>query len=380
MAQRTVAIVALTHQGVRLALRIQAGLPGSVCFVPMRHRFALALGARGFQRLADAVQHIWGEFRALICIMATGIVVRHIAPLLTHKASDPAVVVADELGRYAVSLLSGHLGGANALAREVAAIIGGEAVITTASDVEGEPAIDLLAREAALGVENKDMLSRVARALLEKERLWIYDPERLIRGPLAGKRSIRWLPDPAPTPGAGEAIAPRGAAAWEPPAREDEAAVPGGEVLGVWVSEHAPSPGVAWLLLRPPVLAVGIGCNRGTAAQEIVHFLVDVFRRQGLSPLSIHTLASIDLKADEAGLLEAAARLAKPLRFFSREQIARVKVPNPSPIVAKHIGVTSVCEAAALLSVQEQSVSALLVPKQSTSNVTLAVARGRSLS
>lgn len=162
-ADLPIAILAITRQGTALALQIQARLPGSVCHVPVRHRFALAMGAVGFHRVGAVFREVWGNVSAIICIMATGIVVRTIAPLLTHKALDPAVVVLDERGQFVISLVSGHLGGANRLTAEVARLTGGQAVITTASDVRNKPALDLIARREGLEVENVEMLTRLAR-------------------------------------------------------------------------------------------------------------------------------------------------------------------------------------------------------------------------
>ncbi|MCI5141596.1 MAG: cobalamin biosynthesis protein CbiG, partial [Candidatus Electrothrix sp. ATG1] len=114
------------------------------------------------QTLAQA----WQDYDHLICIMATGIVVRSIAPLLQDKAVDPAVVVCDEQGRFAISLLSGHLGGGNALARKIAELLGGQAVITTASDVLGHTALDLWCRDLGLAVSDKQRLTCVMAKLV----------------------------------------------------------------------------------------------------------------------------------------------------------------------------------------------------------------------
>jgi len=105
------AVIALTRHAVELALRLHLELPGSVCYVPVRHRFALAMGARGFERLGSLLPEIWPRYSAFVFVMAAGIVVRQIALLIENKRSDPAVVVVDERGRFAVSLLAGHAGG-----------------------------------------------------------------------------------------------------------------------------------------------------------------------------------------------------------------------------------------------------------------------------
>lgn len=343
----SIAIVALTRNGVDLALRIRSKLEGSVCYVPERHQFALSMGAIGFERFRSVIPMLWVKYRALICIMATGIVVRQIGPLVRLKTVDPAVVVLDERGNFSISLVSGHLGGANALARKVAAITGGQAVITTASDVQGKPSIDLIAQEKGLEIENIPRLRTVARAILEDEPLNVFDPYSLLRPHLCELTGAAWIDD-------------SNVGKVDP------------DIPCVWTSERLAPPGWSCLLLRPKNLIVGIGCNRSTPAEEILEFIQSVFSRERLALLAMRNLASIDLKSDEPGILEAAAHLRRPVYFYPRNQIEGICVPNPSANVQKHVGVPSVCEATALLSAQN---GALIVPKQKTRNVTLAIVR-----
>ena len=142
-------IVALTPAGAALGRRLHERLPGATLWLPARLQPDYP-EARPFESLHLVFAEAFRTKASLVGIMATGIAVRHAAPLLKGKDSDPAVVVMDEQGRFAVSLLSGHLGGANALARTVAALIGATPVITTATDVQGLPAIDSMA--AGLGI------------------------------------------------------------------------------------------------------------------------------------------------------------------------------------------------------------------------------------
>ena len=345
---RSAAVIAVTGNGVRLALQIQASLPECVCYVPNRHRFALALGAVGYDRLRTVVPELWRQYRALVFIMATGIVVRQIAPLLKHKTQDPAVVVLDERGKYVISLVSGHLGGANGLAEAIARITEGQAVITTASDVQNRPAIDLIAQELRLEIVNPGMLAVVARCIVEDERVWVYDPDLRLAPSFKGLENMIWRRE-------------RGISS-----DHDQ------EGVGIWVSEYLVPAGSQCLHLCPRNLVVGIGCNRGASVEAILDLLRTLFAREQLSVRSIRNLASIDLKSDERGVLEAARLLERPVHFYSRHEIEKVAVPNPSGTVLAHIGVASVCEATALLSAQS---SQLLITKQKTADVTLAVAR-----
>ena len=140
----------------------------------------------------------------------------------------------------------------------------------------------------------------------------------------------------------------------------------------VFVGEKADAFPKAWLLARPPVLVVGMGCNRGTDADEMENLLADVFRDHQLSLKSIQEIATIDAKADEAGLNELAGRLGVGIQYFSADELKAVQTPNPSATVQKHMGVSSVCEAAALLAARAEK---LLATKAKSKNATMAVAR-----
>jgi len=389
------AIVALTGQGAELALRLGERLPSSGCFLPRRHAVR---GAVAFDRVSEVLPRLWGRYDHLVCIMAAGIVVRLIAPLLSHKSTDPAVVVLDEKGRFAVSLVSGHLGGANRLARRIGELIGAQPVITTASDVQGKPALDLIAVDAGLEIENIVFLSRVSRAVIEEEPLWIFDPDRRIGSRFEEQPEVVLLPkesseecEPAVeeseeafrTKGTGlgaetlpeaNPAARRGRLAGKPdwPGQTEDEHSRVRARIGVWVSEVMPPPKVRCLKLRPRNLVVGLGCNRGTPAGEIIELVKQAFRRAKLSPLSIRNFASIDLKADEPGVLDTAKSFNRPVSFFPGSALGEVRVPSPSAIVAKHIGVESVCEATALLSAQSGT---LVLTKRKSANATLAVAR-----
>jgi cobalt-precorrin 5A hydrolase len=338
------AIFALTRKGAELAARISAGIPGSSCFC--NYRYALP-SMKSFSKISTVFPPVWREYDSIICIMSCGIAVRMIGPLLEDKFSDPAVVVVDQDGRFAVSLVSGHIGGANDLARKTASITGGRPVITTASDLQDKPAVDLAAKRAGLRIENRRMLGRIEAAILDEEPLWIFDPGGFLLEHFPANHGLRVIPERA-----GLESIPKG--------------------LGVWVSDVLPPRGIRCLKLRPATLVIGIGCNRGTEAEEIVAFVGKKLKEYGLAPLSIRNFVSLDIKSDERGLLDAAKAFGRPIDFCAREQIEGIAVPNPSETVARHVGAKSVCEASALWSAGTRE---LLVPKTKAGNCTLAIAR-----
>ncbi len=347
------ALWAITPGGLDLARRLRQRWPQAALFVSARFADREA-AATEFERLGEAVAEQFDRFQGHIFIMATGIVVRSIAAQLRHKASDPAVVVLDDRGRFAISLASGHLGGANRLARETAAHLDATAVITTATDINGKPAIDLLAAAHGMKIENPQCIKAVNMALLTGAPIRLSDEDG-------------WLEAALPNSVAFDSAAD-GASATSPSAAPAE----------VWIGDTICDVGSETLVLRPASLAAGIGCNRNTPQREIRDLLFQVLDKFGLAPGSLGTIASIDLKSDEAGLCGLASELNLPLHFFTREELSRVEaVPTPSAVVEKHIGVPSVCEAAAILASRN---GRLIVPKHSNKNVTVAIARRASTS
>ena len=358
------AIWAFTPGGAWLAQKIASLLPGSVLFFSERLtecklQFASLLDANvvRFARLKDAVADNFWEYPAHIFIMSTGITVRMIAPLIEHKTHDPAVLAADEKGLHIISLLSGHLGGANALTLKIAKLIRADPVITTATDIQGVPAIDLLAKEKNLIIENSDAIKYVSMALLTGKPVTIHDPYRILHHDLKAVVNIKH-----PTSNVQHRISNV-----EYPIFNIE------QPSGVFVDDICQPLPKKILVLRPASLVAGIGCNRNTSVDEIRMQLEDVLARFNLSQMSLKCLASIDLKADEKGLLTLAEELNLPLKFYNREELNSVKtIENPSAVVEKYVGVKGVCEAAAILGANQGQ---LIAPKQKTPNVTVAIAR-----
>lgn len=351
----SIAIWALTREGARLGRRMQRLLTGSHLFLGGRAGDTVEKEIQ-FDRLGDALQVHFQRYSGHVFIMATGIVVRSLAPLLQHKTKDPAVVVVDECGQHAISLLSGHLGGANALARRIGDGIGARPVITTATDLQKVPAIDLIAQDRGLVIETPGSIRHVSMALLEGRSISLHDPYGYLDSALPGERLRGHRIVSGPDDGGGRLS----------------------DGPGVWVDDIRVDLPPEILILRPATLFVGVGCNRGTSAAEIRALLDRVLDHHQLAANSIAGLASIDLKADEEGLLELAAALDRPLTFFTRDQLATVTdIPSPSTIVEKHVGVRSVCEAAAILASKKGQ---LIAPKQTTPNATIAIARQSSTS
>lgn len=315
------AYLAFTAKGEALARRLAEALPGSVS------RCGGEITLKGW-----TAEH-FAQDDALIFVGAVGIAVRAIAPHCKSKATDPAVVVVDEGGNFAVPLLSGHLGGANALARALADVCGAVPVITTATDVNGLFAVDLWAKAQHCAVLEPERIKRVSGALL------------------AGQTVRYWSPWPV----AGEA--PAGVEKAETPEAADFTLtlMPQGEAL------H----------LVPRIGVLGVGCRRGTTARQLEDAFAAFCAASGLSPAAVCAAASIDLKKDEPGLAEFYKAHGWPITFYPADELRAVPGQfTPSAFVASVTGVDNVCERSAV----KASGGTLLLPKTAGGGVTLALA------
>jgi cobalt-precorrin 5A hydrolase / cobalt-factor III methyltransferase / precorrin-3B C17-methyltransferase len=253
--------------------------------------------------VADAVREAFARCEQVVCFLATGAVVRLVAPLLGGKASDPGVVCVDEAGRFAVSLVGGHGGGANELAREVGELLVAQPVVTTATDAADLPGLD------TLGLPVEGAVAAVSRALLDGT-------------PVALAAEVPWPLPPLPVADTGE--------------------------YTIRVTDRDVRPGPLEVLLRPPTLVVGVGASRGVPAVEVLELIGDALRDAGLSAASVASLATVDAKAGEPGVVAAAERLGVPLVTYPAKELACVDVPNPSAAPLAAVGTPSVAEAAAL--------------------------------
>ena len=312
-------IIAFTPRGALLARELSAGLEelGHRCAACSFRAFPGADGREALPALEGQSLSQWTgaafrEAEGLIFVSACGIAVRAMAPYLQSKHADPGVVAVDEGGRFAVPLLSGHTGGANRLARQIAAITGGVAAVTTATDGAGLLAIDDWAAENGWRLEEPGRVKAISAALLAGGRV-SFRSDFPVRGPL-----------------------PRGY-------------LPGERAPRLWFTMSSAPAGEA-LKVLPPALWVGIGCRRGAPPEQIAAAVDAALAAGGFSPLSVAGAATIHRKRDEPGLLEYCRRMGWPLQSFSPEELAAVPGRfSASPFVREVTGVDNVCERAAVL-------------------------------
>ena len=274
------------------------------------------------------------DYGLLFCC-AAGIAVRAAAPSVKDKTADPAVIVVDEAGRFVIPLLSGHLGGANELAGVIAGKLGATPVITTATDLNGVFAVDVFASKNHLFIGEMALAKEVSAALLAGRRV--------------GFRSD--LPWDGPLP---------------------PGLTAGDAELGISVSaDRTASPFPRTLHLIPRRYAAGMGCRRGKPEEQLEAFLLEQLKRCGASVTELRCIASIDLKADEPGLLALCRRYRLPLLTYSAQQLSAAQGDfTASAFVEEHTGVGSVCERAAVLA----SGGPLIIKKTAADGMTFALA------
>ncbi len=319
-----IALFCLTPGGVVLAQRLQPHLAMD-CFT------SIALITAGFapfnQSFANSLRQAFGHYKQLIVIGATGITVRALAPVINDKLSDAAVVVLDEQGQFAISLLSGHIGGANALARQIADILGGQAVITTATDVNQIASLDMLAQQVDGSIADfRHSVKTVNQMLVSGKKVGIW------WHPALAAEKARYDTKGFITV-------------------DDLRGLPELDAL-VYVSYQQATPmlNIPVFKLVPRRVVVGIGCRRGVDPTLLAQILTTQLTENDFDPLSLKTIGSVELKKDEVALIQLSLERNVPFQTFSIHEIAEFEhhFPN-SDFVRKTIGIGCVSQPVAWL-------------------------------
>ena len=328
------AIFCFTDCGAQLAIRLCGALELPKSCIHTTERFAQAYGLTAHESIFADMGALFRENDALIFISACGIAVRAIAPHIRDKKTDPAVLVIDDRGRFVIPLLSGHIGGANALSKHIADILNAAAVITTATDNAGRFSCDGWAAENDCAISSMEAAKAVSAAILTRDI------------PISSEHELPdTLPDGLIKSDSGE--------------------------LGIYIGVHAVSPYDHTLRLIPRALNIGVGCRRDTPKESILNAVKMAFENSGLDVRSIKTIASIDIKKDETGILRAADKLGAETVFFSADALNKVQGRfSESDFVRDTVGTGCVCERAAVLAGGE-----LIIKKTVYDGVTVAVAQ-----
>ncbi len=282
---------------------------------------------------------------AMLFIGACGIAVRAIAPFLTDKLHDTPVLVMDEKGKYIIPILSGHMGGANEFANELAKKTGAEPVITTATDINQKFAVDLFAKRNGFFIVNKEGIVKVSsKVLAGKEVTMSVEPGHRI------------MTEDAYTP-AGVHLIP----------------YPPEEAADIVITSKEDKFDTA-ILLKPKEYIIGMGCRRGKSAEEIADFIAKKLKKNNISMEQVYALASISQKSDEQGLIEWCKKERVLFLTYSAEELKEIKGNfKESSFVKEQVGVGNVCERAALKACEENG--KLIAPKFAENGMTIAIAK-----
>lgn len=271
-------------------------------------------GKEGVKDLKEWTKQQFEERNAIVFIGACGIAVRLIAPFLKDKLQDSPVICIDEIGRFVIPLLSGHMGGANDLAREIAVQIGAIPIITTATDIQETFAIDIFAKKNHLTIQNKEGIAKITSKVLQNER------------------------------------------------------------VDIVISPECTQLTQGILRLKPKEYIIGIGCRKGKEYQQIEAFITKWLRNLKLESSDILEVVSIDLKKEEEGIRRWCNSHTIPFRTFTKEALEKVEgVFSSSQFVKAQLGIDNVCERAAMLAAGKEG--ELILSKQAEKGMTLAIAK-----
>lgn len=362
-------IMSFTSSGEEISNRIKTKFEES-----LKNYDVLEINKKTFKdRLSNHMKDIFNNYDALIFIASTGIAVRLISPFIESKTVDPAVIVIDDLGKYTISLLSGHIGGANELTLKISNILKNKAIITTASDARGIDAVDVFAKRNNFYIEDMMQAKNLTSLMVEGKKIKLisevdvelnyknaeiivvmsleeYKEKNCNLKYIAKSKNYKSLEIKKEVDFEGTIIISSNQNVENYLNKEDNKQL---------------------CILRPKNLNIGIGCRRGKTKDEIMFGIKKVFKDNNLSLNSIAKVGTIDIKYDEAGIIEVSKELNAEMVLFSKNDIENVSDQfDKSKFVKSNVGVTSVCEPCAYLLGKE-----ILVYKKIFNGVTIAVSR-----
>lgn len=327
------AVFAFTAKGCRLACRVKSELSASETRMVTMEKFGMTDFEAYTPPLTACMQEYFDWADLLVFIGSAGMTVRAIAPWVKSKVSDPAVLCIDEGGSFVISLLSGHIGGANGFAKALASSLGAVPVVTTATDVEGKFSPDGWAAANGCAVSSMSLCKKVSAAILEGDI------------PLQCDMPRHGNP-------AGTVLTPKGD-------------------LGIHIGFQKRNPYAETLHLIPKVLNLGIGCRRGIPEEKIAAAVDAVCEHYGVFPEAIAGVYSVDLKKDEPGLLAFCAHRGVTPHFYTPQELEKAPGEYPkSEFVRSVTGVDNVCQRAAMLGAEK-----LVVAKTAMDGVTVSIAQ-----
>jgi cobalt-precorrin 5A hydrolase len=344
-----ISVLAITKNGVNIGENLKRLFPEWSIFAPSKLSNEKSGITWYSEPTSEKIIELFKNNNALICIFSLGAVIRLIAPYLKDKKTDPAVIVIDDKTNFVISVLSGHIGGANELTEEIADKLGALSVITTAADVNKTIAVDLVGREFNWKIEDDSTVTKISAHMVNEEPIGIFQE--------AGNKN--WYKK-----------LPKNVLIYEnmedlKKSNSKACLIISDKVIDKEISKES-------VIYRPPSLVIGIGLHWDTTKETIREGIKDCLDKFQLSSKSIAKLVSIKKPEDVQGLIDFGKEIGIPVEYVNREDLAEISAPNPSETVKAFEGTASVSEAAAI----KVSGGELIVEKQKfPPNLTIAIAR-----
>jgi len=345
-----VAILAITKNGIKMGLSLKNLFPEWKVFAPSKFSDDNEVIEWYNDSTSIKIVDLFKSNDALICLFSLGAVIRLIAPHIKDKKTDPAVIVIDDKAQFVISVLSGHLGGANELSNDIAQKINAVPVITTAADVNKTIAVDLVGKEFGWRIDGDDTVTKVSAFMVNKEKIGVFQN--------VGSRD--WWKKEFP-----KNVFKYDSFDELKNSQSKGFLIISDQVFDDKILENA-------VVYRPQTLVVGVGLHWDTSKETIKSGLETSLQKFNLSSKSIARFVSIKKEKDIVGLIELGKEMNIPIEYIDREELATIDTPNPSKTVQTFEGTPSVSEAAAIKSSQGE----LVVEKQKfPPNLTIAIAR-----
>ncbi|MCV0431792.1 cobalamin biosynthesis protein [Nitrosopumilus sp.] len=342
-------VLAITKNGVNIGENLKQLFPDWSVYAPSKLANEAPKITWYSEPTSDKIVELFKNSNALICIFSLGAVIRLIAPYLKDKKTDPAVIVIDDKTNFVISVLSGHIGGANKLTEEIASKLKALPVITTAADVNKTIAVDLVGREFDWKIEDDSTVTKISAHMVNDEPIGVLQET-------GNKKWYKKLPKNVVIYDNIEDLKKSGSKGH---------LIITDKIIGDEIAMES-------VIYRPPSLVIGIGLHWDTSKDTIregINFCLDKFK---LSSKSIAKLVSIKKPQDVQGLIDLGKEMKIPVEYVDRKELALISAPNPSETVKVFEGTASVSEAAAI----KISEGELIVEKQKfPPNLTIAIAR-----
>jgi cobalt-precorrin 5A hydrolase len=342
-------VLAITKNGVKIGENLKKIFPDWSIFAPSKFSNEKNDIIWYYEPTSEKIVELFKNSNALICLFSLGAVIRLIAPHLKDKKTDPAVIVIDDKTNFVISVLSGHIGGANELTQEIADKLHALPVVTTAADVNKTIAVDLVGREFNWKIDDDSTVTKISAHMVNEEPIGVFQD--------AGNRNwFKELPKNVSIYNNLDDLKKSNSKAY---------LIISDRVIDEELSKES-------VIYRPPSLVIGIGLHWDTTKETIKEGIENCLEKFKLSSKSIAKLVSIKKPQDVQGLIDLGKEMKIPVEYVNREDLAEISAPNPSDTVKAFEGTASVSEAAAM----KVSGGKLIVEKQKfPPNLTIAIAR-----